>query len=427
MKIKFKYKIISALIIFTIAFSACTKKTAEIRLEPEVTTVDMGDITSSSATITGFIIASGDEGFIEKGICYNTTGDPTIENDTVVYSGDDMSATFTVTLTGLDYATTYYAKAYGINSNGVLYGSDTTFTTLPILPTVETEAVTNIDVTTAVSGGNVTLDGGSEVTVRGVCWSKFGTPTVDSLKTENGAGTGTFVSDITGLESETMYYVRAYATNEIGTAYGEEISFTTNEASFTPNRLYVISGGTTLGSIVPRSPDDFITEEGHFEGYIWFPAGNLSFILSDMETGGTILGDNEDDGVLEFDGTTISVAEEGFYKIIVNVISFEYSTAIANWGLIGSATPGGWNTSTDMTYLGNEIWEVTETLVDGMWKVRANNEWADGLVYGDYAPIDGILDDLPGGGDIPVTAGDWKITIDLSEFPYTYTIEAIIK
>ena len=95
------------------------------------------------------------------------------------------------------------------------------------LPTVVTGTVSDITGTTAIGGGEVTTNGGAAVTARGVCWSTSQNPTVADAHTEDGSGTGAFTSSITGLTPNTTYYVRAYATNSAGTAYGEEVSFTT--------------------------------------------------------------------------------------------------------------------------------------------------------------------------------------------------------
>jgi len=97
------------------------------------------------------------------------------------------------------------------------------------LPTITTTAASEITATTATAGGNVTADGGATVTARGICWSTSETPTVADNVTTDGTGTGSFASSITGLTANTTYYVRAYATNSEGTAYGEQVSFTTME------------------------------------------------------------------------------------------------------------------------------------------------------------------------------------------------------
>ncbi|MFH0735864.1 MAG: fibrobacter succinogenes major paralogous domain-containing protein [bacterium] len=97
----------------------------------------------------------------------------------------------------------------------------------PAIPTVTTNSVSSITQTTAVSGGNVTSDGGAEITDRGLCWSLNTNPTIIDNKTTNGLGTGSFSSTLTGLTAATIYYVRAYATNSAGTGYGSSVSFLT--------------------------------------------------------------------------------------------------------------------------------------------------------------------------------------------------------
>jgi hypothetical protein len=95
-------------------------------------------------------------------------------------------------------------------------------------PPVATTTVSSITATTASSGGTITSDDGASITSRGVCWSTSTGPTIAlSTKTVDGSGTGTFTSSISGLTLGTKYYIRAYATNSIGTAYGDEISFST--------------------------------------------------------------------------------------------------------------------------------------------------------------------------------------------------------
>ena len=94
------------------------------------------------------------------------------------------------------------------------------------VPTVTTTKVTNISSSSASTGGDVTADGGDPVTARGICISTTALPTIAGSKTVNGTGLGTFTSSLTGLKSEATYYVRAYATNKLGTAYGNQETFT---------------------------------------------------------------------------------------------------------------------------------------------------------------------------------------------------------
>ena len=119
---------------------------------------------------------------------------------------------------------TYYIKVDGWSNK---YGSFSLAARRIDVPIVSTNSVTNIGTTTATSGGNITEEGYSAVTARGVCWSTSHYPTIADEHTSDGTGTGAFTSNITGLTSGATYYVRAYATNSKGTAYGEEMSFVT--------------------------------------------------------------------------------------------------------------------------------------------------------------------------------------------------------
>jgi uncharacterized protein (TIGR02145 family) len=104
---------------------------------------------------------------------------------------------------------------------------DDTKDTAETIPVLTTTAISVITPNTSKSGGNISSDGNSAVTSRGVCWSTSQNPTISDNKTSDGSGSGTFTSSITGLAESTTYYVRAYATNGIGTAYGNQVSFTT--------------------------------------------------------------------------------------------------------------------------------------------------------------------------------------------------------
>ncbi|MCF6169425.1 MAG: GEVED domain-containing protein [Bacteroidales bacterium] len=143
----------------------------------------------------------------------------------VVYNGTGTSET----ITGLTSGKTYYFSFYEFLTLDHCYltpdyeGSSTTLGP----PSLTTATVSNIAGTTATSGGNITSDNGAAVTARGVCWNTVGTPTVTDPKTSDGSGTGTFISNMTGLSPVTTYYVRAYATNSYGTSYGNEETFTT--------------------------------------------------------------------------------------------------------------------------------------------------------------------------------------------------------
>ena len=195
---------------------------------PSLTTTAATGVTFSAATLGGNVTNNGGSAVTARGVCYSTTLNPTIADDKTL-NGSGTGA-FTSNLSGLTASTTYHVRAYATNSTGTGYGLDQTFTTAapPITaPTVTTTTVTAITSTDAVSGGNVTSDGGATVTARGVCYSTNPNPTTANFKTLDGSGTGTFSSNLIVLSPSTTYHVRAYATNSIGTSYGSDLQFTT--------------------------------------------------------------------------------------------------------------------------------------------------------------------------------------------------------
>ncbi len=103
---------------------------------------------------------------------------------------------------------------------------------------IETYPITDITQTTATGGGNIAADGGFPVTARGVCWSNASNPTTADSHTTDGSGIGVFASDLTGLSPETLYYVRAYATNSAGTTYGDQVTFVTTPDAFYIGQVY---------------------------------------------------------------------------------------------------------------------------------------------------------------------------------------------
>lgn len=192
---------------------------------PATTTTVITNITQTNATSGGNVTLGGSVNVTARGVCWSISSNPTIANSHT--SDGTGTGLFISNLTELTANTLYYVRAFASNSSGTSYGNQQSFTTSPSIPNITTTPVTLITLTTATSGGNVIIDGGAAVTVRGVCWSTTPNPSTANSKTTNGTGTGAFSSNLTGLTLNTLYYVRAYATNSAGTAYGNEITFTT--------------------------------------------------------------------------------------------------------------------------------------------------------------------------------------------------------
>jgi len=194
-----------------------------------ITTGDVQEITSTSARATGEVTHNGGSDITEKGIVWHTEQGPTLENFAGKNDHGPGTGDFSSEITGLSPGTTYHLRAYAINAMGVAYGNDISFTTPAVLPTLETGIIDSITSDSASVTGNVLNDGGAEILQKGAVWATFDQPLLENNQGiwNAGAGTGEFTAKLSELLPETVYYVRAFATNETGTAYGQTISFTT--------------------------------------------------------------------------------------------------------------------------------------------------------------------------------------------------------
>ncbi len=429
MKIKILSTAIAALLIATVFFAGCTKDNNKVTLEPQLATAQVLQVKSDSATVVGFIIAAGD-GFTEKGICYNTEAAPTIANSKTIYTGAANTATFNVKLGGLTYATKYYARAYATNASGTIYGDEYSFTTLPVKPTVTTAVITEITGKTATGGGNVTITGGADVTKRGVCFGKVAHPTVADFTTSDGTGAGAFVSSLKDLQGLTKYFVRAYATNSVGTSYGNEVEFTTlvsiRNWNVPGNYVAASYPGSILKDWDPANSPQVQSLEAtpdKLEGFIYMAgSANEWKFASQPNWNGPNYGADAVAGKLSTDpnaGNFTSPA--GYYKINADAAALTYTAVATVWGVIGDATPNAWNDETPaLTYSpALRTWNGGVHLTVGEFKFRANHSWD--YNYGSTTKDANLT---AGGDNIKLTvAGDYAITLDLSH-PNAYTYSA---
>jgi uncharacterized protein (TIGR02145 family) len=225
---------------------------------PEVITAEITSITPNTAISGGTVAFDGFGTVSGRGICWGSSPNPTIGNCIGFTNNGSGMGSFTSNLTNLSPSTLYYVRAYATNETGMGYGDLKSFYTTAIgVPTVITENITNITTTTATGGGNVTDNGAGTVLSRGICWGNQPNPTLENAigYTNNGSGDGSYVSQMTGLSPGTLYYVRAYATNEAGTGYGDQKSFITLSISLPdvitgPVSLITTNSARTAGQVM---------------------------------------------------------------------------------------------------------------------------------------------------------------------------------
>jgi hypothetical protein len=216
-------KIIALALLILANLSCSSSDDPVVEVAPASPTNLTGTLVNNLVRLNWNDISNNESGFkIERKLLngnFSVIG--TVSANTTTYDDNSIST-----------GQTYIYRVYSYNSAGNSASYTNEFSiSIPVpitFPTVTTSTVTSIMSTTANSGGNITSDGGASVSARGVVWSTSQNPTIAlSTKTIDGTGTGNFSSAISGLTANTTYYVKAYATNSVGTSYGNEITFTT--------------------------------------------------------------------------------------------------------------------------------------------------------------------------------------------------------
>ena len=193
-----------------------------------VSTSSATSVTPSSATLNGAIVKVGSPTYSEKGFCYSTSPNPTI-NSTKKPVGGTGEGNFSLNITGLDYNTTYYYKAYAIQNGIPIYGTEVSFNTGLTPAAVQTESVGTNDIgyTDAEVSFRITNIGDPVCTETGICYSTYTNPTISSNKVKGSIHTYSQSIELTGLRENTTYYFRAYVIQNGKTIYSSELTFTT--------------------------------------------------------------------------------------------------------------------------------------------------------------------------------------------------------
>ena len=217
----------------------------------------------------GNVTDLGDSAVTQHGHCWSEAHGPTTADDKTENGAKVATGPFTSAITALDPSTTYYVRAYATNTEGTAYGAEVELTTFAAgAPTVLTLECTDIQSTTATGNGNLTDIGDSAVTEHGHVWATDPNPTTADFKTTLGArGVGVFESDLVGLTPGETYYVRAYATNTQGTAYGDNVVLetpTANPPTVTTQACSAISPESATGhGNITSFGDAYVSVYGH--------------------------------------------------------------------------------------------------------------------------------------------------------------------
>ena len=253
---------------------------------PTVTTTAATNITSSAATTGGNVTATGGADITARGVCWSINQNPTIADSKT--SDGTGTGSYPSQITGLTPGT-FYVRAYATNSAGTGYGTpQITITTAKIIPVITTKDPTEISTTGAVSGGNIISNGGGTISALGICWSESPNPTITDRKSTSNAAFTSFNAAINLARPNTTYYIKAYATNEIGTSYGEQKTFKTSDAAYYQsfesatipvgwsgtwccvNEEYAVEGNYSLRSMQDRSSHIKFTYTSQNPGQISF-------------------------------------------------------------------------------------------------------------------------------------------------------------
>jgi uncharacterized protein (TIGR02145 family) len=248
-------KIFTLILGITLAFSCSTSTDENGNSNTTVVPLPPSGLTGSVVSPTQINLTFTDNSTNETGFKIERRTDTT--NYAVVGTVNQDVLNFSDS--GLTPSTTYTYRVYAFNAvgNSLTYTNEVTLTTsaLLALPTLTTTAASSITQTAASSGGNISNDGGAAIIARGVCWSTSANPTIAlTTKTSDGTGIGAFTSNITGLSANTTYYVRAYAINSQGTAYGNEVSFITLQ-----NAIVALLPNVTIGNQIWSSTNLDVT------------------------------------------------------------------------------------------------------------------------------------------------------------------------
>lgn len=252
----------------------------------------------------------------------------------------------------------------------------------PIVPTVTTGAVTNITQNSASCSGDVTSSGNAQATERGICWSLSHNPTILGSHVSSGAGFGNFTCNITGLTANATYYVRAYASNDVGTSYGNEVSFTTLSPppGALPGRFTINDSGTQVYFSKGNLQYQASTKTWRFAEHQWDYMGDANSNISSSYNGWIDLfgwatsgyHDSSDPYNVNYQPWSTSTST---VNTTYNYVGYGPSSNMSSQSLTGTSANYDWGVYNRISNGGNAV-NQWRTLTGGSW-----GEWQYLLEY----------------------------------------------
>ena len=220
---------------------------------PEVQLSQVTNVTATTAHCVGQVTNTHGGNITDCGFCYCINHTPSL-NDNVVRLGPNTGS-FNQTIYNLEHNTTYHIRAFAVSNLGTGYSSEQTFSTMSCIPVCGATTIENIDPSSVQGYSEVTNDIVCNIIDNGLCWCTNHTPTINDSKASSGSGEGVISNMMYPLQPSTTYRVRSYATNEFGTTYGPERTFTTMSGLPTVT--------TASASFVEYYWDDYIQTGGN--------------------------------------------------------------------------------------------------------------------------------------------------------------------
>ena len=339
-------------------------------------------VRTTSAILNAEILTNGSPKYSERGFVYSLSSMPTIENTIAKITSTLTDSTkYSATLAGLTKDQTYYVRAYAINSGKEAYSTnEVSFTTSSILPQVSTQEVTNIarGEGRATFIGNIMDEGDPSYTERGFVYGTTHNPMIDSdtKLVALGKGVGEFSANAQNLEVGKIYFVRAYATNEQGTAYGEEVVavFTAIMPEVETVSAEVLNSSSVylIGKIT-KDGDPKYTERGFIYGTMHTPT------YDDSEVTKVVV---ENTSSTQFEK---EVSISGLKNAIYYIRAYAKNSEGVSYGEVVETDPEyiGYNTLPTFLHAGN-IYRVYPDFESSMTRDQAKSS-CNNLTYGGYS------------------------------------------